>query len=202
MGNVLAIEDAARAAIAAGDLESAATAVVEGYGDEIFAYLWDVTGSESAATEAFGAFVEAMWTALPAFREAASFRTWSYAIARRQAARYFRAPHNRAERALRLDDAPGLRALAVEVRSRTRPYLRTTVKDAFAEIRRKLDPDDQTLLMLRINDTMSWEEVARVLADEPLDAQTVRTRAAALRQRFSRLKKKLREMAMEAGLLD
>ena len=73
------------------------------------------------------------------------------------------------------------------------------MKAAFARLRETLDPEDRTLLLLRIDSRMPWEEVARILSDAetPLAAAVLRKRAAALRQRFSRVKAQLREKAKQ-----
>ena len=59
------------------------------------------------------------------------------------------------------------------------------------------------LLMLRVDQRLAWEEVARVMAetDEPLSALELKKRAAALRQQFQRLKTRLRTLAEEDGLI-
>jgi RNA polymerase sigma-70 factor (ECF subfamily) len=55
----------------------------------------------------------------------------------------------------------------------------------------KLAPEDQMLLILRLNRRLGWNEVARVLDGEG-DEQALARRAAALRKRFERLKETLR----------
>jgi RNA polymerase sigma-70 factor (ECF subfamily) len=95
-----------------------------------------------------------------------------------------------------LDDS-GVEALVAQVRSRTATFLRTETRDKIARLRAALDPDDQTLLILRINRGLAWRDIARVLTPDG-DATTpaaLDKRAAALRKRFERLKTELKERA-------
>jgi RNA polymerase sigma-70 factor (ECF subfamily) len=80
------------------------------------------------------------------------------------------------------------------VRSRTAEYLRSETKDKVDAIRAKLAPDDQSLLVLRVNRGLGWNDIARALAepDEVLADKELVRRAAALRKRFQRLKDELR----------
>ena len=83
------------------------------------------------------------------------------------------------------------------------PYLQTEVKDAVRQLRAALSQDDRDLLTLRIDRELPWKEIAHVLIDETevsSDADIARFEAA-LRHRFSEVKKRLRRLAMDAGLL-
>jgi DNA-directed RNA polymerase specialized sigma24 family protein len=92
--------------------------------------------------------------------------------------------------------------VAERVRSRTLPHLRTEVKDRFAELREELDPDDQALLILRINRKLSWNEIAHVMAENEMSDEAELKRATAnLRQRFQKIKRTMRTLAEERGLL-
>jgi RNA polymerase sigma-70 factor (ECF subfamily) len=78
------------------------------------------------------------------------------------------------------------------VRTETAVHLKTETRDRFREIRDALDPDDRTLLILRIDRGLSWNETARVLADEEhVDDAELPRLAARLRKRFERLKAKV-----------
>ncbi len=60
-------------------------------------------------------------------------------------------------------------------------------------IREKLSAEEQTLLTLRIDQQLSWEEIGDVFS-----ANAERVDPAALRKRFQRLKDRLAEMLREA----
>jgi RNA polymerase sigma-70 factor (ECF subfamily) len=188
-----AVEAAVRAALAAQDLARAATAAIRGYGPQIFSYLVTILRAESDANEVFSIFCEELWKSLPGFRGDASCRTWAYKIAWHAALRFKKDPHRRRGRRLMTDEVSGL---ADQVRSTTALHLRTEAKDKIGELRKLLDPDEQTLLVLRVNQKLSWTEVAGVMSteEEPVDE-------AALRKRFERVKAKLQKAAERRGLL-
>jgi RNA polymerase sigma-70 factor (ECF subfamily) len=68
--------------------------------------------------------------------------------------------------------------------------------DRLAKLRESLKPDEQTLLILRVDKGLSWKEIAQILAeDTPPDV-------GALRKRFERLKERLVRMAEKEGLIE
>jgi RNA polymerase sigma-70 factor, ECF subfamily len=189
----------------AGDLQAAATAALTGYGAEIFGYLMAVLRSETDAGEVFAAFSEALWKDLGRFRWQSSFRTWAYVLARHAVSRQRRDPFRCAERAVPLSRAPEVFEIADKVRTATLQYLRTEVKDRVALLREQLAPEEQSLIILRINRRMSWNEIARIMYDggveEPDQAELGR-QAAARRKQFQRAKERLRQLAEEQQLID
>lgn len=64
-------------------------------------------------------------------------------------------------------------------------------------MRARLDPDEQTLLILRVDRNLSWKDVAAVMSEPGHELD-----AAAVRKRFARLKAKLHRMARREGLRD
>ena len=91
--------------------------------------------------------------------------------------------------------------LAERVRTDTLAYLRTETKQRFAELRKNLSSEEQTLLVLRVNERLSWDDIARIQRAD-LDANAVKREAARLRKRFQVLREKLRNLADAEGLLD
>ena len=193
----LAIHDAHQR----GDFEAAARLGLEHYQTELFSFLCARLRSEADAHEVFGQVTEDLWRGLESFRWDCSFRTWLYTLTRHAAVRFERAPVNQASRRQSLSRLP---ESVVAERSRTRPYLRTDVKDRFAALRATLSADEQSLLVLRVDRGLSWEEVARILDDRAgaADAEMYRREATNLRQRFRKLTQRLRERASADGLLD
>lgn len=193
-----ALEATIRAAAQAGDYRTATTRIIHGYGDEILGFLVAMTRSEADAQDAFSFVCEAVWKHLATFRWASSCRTWLYTLARSGLGRIGRDPYGK--RKVVIDDA-GIEALVQAARSRTATFLRTESKDRLAEIRATLAPDEQALLILRINRGLEWRDIAAVLASEDgeeLDDAQLARESAALRKRFERLKERLRER-MQAG---
>ncbi len=189
-----------RALCAAGAWDGAATMVVERYGRELLEYLVAIARSEADGADAFSQFTEDLWKGLPRFRWQASARTWSYTLARHALSRLRRDPNRRPGRAIALSDAPEVARAAEAVRSRTISYLRTEVKDQVAALRDQLSPEDQAILILRIDRKLEWRDVARALADEPdpLGDAEIARRSAALRKRFERIKNDLKALVERA----
>ncbi len=174
-------------------MDEAATTALRRYGPELLGYLHAVARTAADADELFSRLCEQLWTHLPAFRWESSVRTWAYVVARnllRADARAAAGPRGRVEG---LRDTHASR-LAADVRSTTAIHLRTESKDALQRIRERLDPDDRTLLILRVDRQMAWRDIAQVLGSE--DETDPAKAAAVLRKRFERLKVRLRrEMA-------
>ena len=183
--------------IRAQKLDEAATRAIESYGPELYGFLVSYVGNESDAAEVFSQVGEDLWKGLPSFGLGCSVRTWLYVLARHAAARYRRSPWNRRTGESRLD------GIVERVRTRTQPWLRTDVKDRFRALRDALDPDDRSLLVLRVDRKLSWEEVARVtLGLETPEAAALTRETDRLRKRYQLLKDDLRKRAREAGLVD
>lgn len=196
-----ALEAELESLCAAGDYRAATTLTLERYGPEILGYLVAVARTESDATDAFSLFSEDLWRGLAGFRWEASMRTWAYTLARNALRRLVRTPDRKA-RKVPLSHSPEVFDMAEKVRTETMSYLRTEVKDQVAELRAELDPEDQTLFVLRISRQMSWNEIARVMADDPeSDGDEIKRISARLRKRFERAKNQLAELARERGIV-
>lgn len=190
-----------RIAHAAGDLDAAATAGLELYGDELGRYLGALARTPDDAAEAFSQFCEDMWRGLPAFSFRASFRTWAYTLARNAVYRLGKKPSKRGERNLPISRVEQVSRLVHHVRVTTAAYRRTDMKDGLRALRAQLTPDERELLILRVDRELGWSEIAAVLAGEELSPTDTRKRATALRKRYERLKVRLRDLAEDAGLL-
>ena len=177
----------------AGDHAGAAAGTLRFYGPEILGYLYATLRDETAADEVFAQFSEDLWKGLGKFRRLCSMRTWSYRLAWESLSKFRRDPYRR--RALPLRTGEWSQA-ATEVRDRTAPWLRSSVRDQVARLRERLTDAERTLLILRIDRGLSFAEIAEVL--RPRDR---RAGAVTLRKRYDRLKKKLRRLAEAEGLL-
>jgi RNA polymerase sigma-70 factor (ECF subfamily) len=183
-----------------GDYPAATTITIEKYGPEILGYLVAVGRTESDAADAFSLFSEDLWRGIEKFRWEASMRTWAYTLARNALRRLVRTPDRKA-RKVPLSRSPEVLDMAEKVRTQTMDYLRTEVKDQVAELRKELDPEDQTLFVLRISRQMSWVEIARVMSeDAEADEAEIKKLSAKYRKRFERAKNTLAELVRERGL--
>jgi RNA polymerase sigma-70 factor (ECF subfamily) len=193
-------ESAIRDAHARGDHEAAVNAGLAIYQDEVFSFLCSRLGSEADANDVFSQTTEDLWRGIATFGWRCTFRTWLYTLARHAAVRFERTPAHQRGRRQPISQVSD--PAAVE-RSRTRPYLRTDIKDRFAALRSELTPDEQSLLVLRIDRGLSWEEITRIMHDvDDDDDPGLRRLTANLRQRFRQLKDRLRARARADGLLD
>ncbi|MEO8699318.1 MAG: sigma-70 family RNA polymerase sigma factor [Kofleriaceae bacterium] len=179
------------------ELELATTRTLEHYGPELFGFLRAIARDDDLAAEAFALASERMWQNLERFRWEASLRTWVYQLARNALYRLRRDPRRRASNNLPLSLVQSIEEVR---RSPTEPYRRTEIKDMFRTLRESLDPLDHEILILRLDRSMSWKDIARSLADEDT-TDTVEQRAAAYRKRFERAKSQLRELAVTHGLV-
>ncbi len=186
--------------VRAGAFDRAATLALETYGSELYGFLINVLGKEPDAAEVFLQLGEDLWRGLPAFGFHASIRTWLYVLARNAAARYVRSPWQ--QRGRRASDAQ-LEDVIARSRSGTAPWLRTEVKDRVRALREALDPDDRTLLILRVDRQLAWADVARVTlgTDAPSDAALARE-TMRVTKRFQLIKDRLKRLAREAGMLE
>lgn len=182
------------------DPHGAVTIALQAYGPEIVGFLIARERDETAASETFSDFCEDLWRGIDGFRRESSFRSWAYALARNAANRRRRDPFSK--RGVPLSKVPDIYELAEKIRTTTLMHLRTEVRDAVTRLREKLDPEDRELLVLRVNRSMSWKEIALVVEGVDVPPAVIARKAASLRKRFERVKNRLRELAREEGLLE
>ena len=178
----------------AGDVSGAATEALRGLGPQVLGYLTAVLRDDDDAHDVFSQFAEDLWRGLPGFRRECAVRTWAFRLAWHAAARHARDPYRRRHRPILSTEAS---KIAAEVRSTMSTYAPGGRADKLSKLRETLDPEEQTLLILRVDKGMPWEDVAEVMR---ADGET--PSPAALRKRFERLKDKLGRLAREQGLLE
>ena len=183
------VETRVRDLLAGGDADGAATAALEEFGPAILGWLRALHGPDDG-DEVFAAFAERLWKGLTGFRGESGLRAWAYRIAW-NASHSFRSDAWQRRR----------RRLATSAASRLAANLSRSLGPSVDEprlrkLREMLPPDDHTLLVLRLDREMAWEEIAAVLSGS---GQPVT--APALRKRYERLKKKLAHSAREEGLV-
>jgi RNA polymerase sigma-70 factor (ECF subfamily) len=187
------LERVIAAHLAAGELTDAATVALGQLGPQIVGYLTATLRDDEAAYEVFGHFCEQLWMSIATFRGDSSFKTWAYKLVMHSVGRYRRDGYRRLGVPLGSD----ISAIAEGVRSRTPPYQRTEIKDRVARLREALDAEEQTLLFLRIDQGLSWNDVAAIVS-----AGGEEVTVGTLRKRFERAKARLRELAAKDGLLE
>jgi len=198
-----ALEQAIRSRWEGRDFEGAAEVAIRGYGHEIGNFLVALhRRDEDGAAETFSLFAEGVWRGLPGFAWHCSFRTWAYAVARRSSLRSRRDARRRAARQEALPEGSALSRLVQEVQRDVTTSARSERRSRLLELREALPPEDQALLMLRVDRELSWNDLAHALSDEALlEGEALVREAARLRKRFQTVKERLREAAEREGLV-
>lgn len=179
--------------IAAGDLRGAATEAIRGFGPQVLRYLRGVLHDEASAAEAFSRFAENLWKGIESFRGQSSFKTWALRLAWNAALDLRDEAWRKRGRRFASGEAS---ALAEEVR--TRSVLRVErQRQVLDKLRQSLSAEDRSLLALRIDQELSWTEVAEVLSEAGKPVEP-----AALMKRFERIKERLGKLARDEGLVE
>ena len=186
------VEEEVATLLVRAEVDAAATLALRAYGRGVLGYLVAIVGDEDDAAEVFSSFSEDLWKGMRGFRRECSVKTWAYKIAWHAAMRFLKSPRRRRVRRLRTSEAS---KIAAEIRSASSARVREEQIDRFAELRTKLEPDEHTLLVLRVDRHLSWKEVATVMSSDgsPIDDSV-------LRKRFERLKQRLHALARESGI--
>jgi RNA polymerase sigma-70 factor (ECF subfamily) len=189
----MTLEPRVQALLQAGDQNGAAGAVIEALGPAILRYLRSMLREEDDAGDAFSQWAENVWHGLPDFRFGASLKTWSYRLAWNAAQNLRNEAWRRHGQRFATGQAS---ALAASLRTRSALVVERQ-RQALDELRAALDEEERCLLVLRLDQGLSWDEVAAVLAEGGAPVS-----AATLMKRFERIKTKLGKLARDRGLLD
>lgn len=184
-----------------GDFDVATTLALERFGPGILGLLAAQLRSTSDAADVFSLFAEDLWRGMPSFQWRCTLRAWAHRLARNARVRWAAAGERRPERNVPMEQG-GVHAMAEHVRSSTLIHLRTESKSEIRRLREELPEPDQMLLILHVDRALEFFEIATVLADEDLADDTLRREAARLRKRYQLVKKRLRKLASERGILD
>lgn len=197
-----AVEQEIRSRHARGDLEGTADLALRSYGREVHNFLFALhRRDEDAAAESFSLFAEGLWRSLPGFAWHCSFRTWAYAIARRSSLRQRRDARRRAARNETLPEGSALSALVQQIQRDALSSVTRERRSRLLALREALPPEDQTLLMLRVDQELAWNDLVHVLHDDTIEGEALVREAARLRKRFQSIKEKLYAAAQREGLV-
>jgi RNA polymerase sigma-70 factor (ECF subfamily) len=186
------VEAELAAAHAAGDVARTTTLALQHYGPQILRYLRGTLRNDGELGDVYSRFTEKLWLSLPAFARDCTFSTWCHKLAWYAVLEHRRGIARRRERGLDTGEAS---AIVQHARDSTAAFLKTEAKDRLAVIRDALDPEERSLLLLRMEQQLPWRNVAAIMADEGQPASE-----AALRKRFERLREKLRTLFKDHGL--
>jgi len=194
-------EAAIRGAFEAQDLPRAANEILALYGRDVLGFLVARLRNRDDGQEAYAMFSEDLWRGLRGFEFRGSARAWTYTLARNAATRYALAKERRPARNLPLSEQCAAVERAAASRSATQAHLRTEVKQRMRALRDRLTSDEQTLLMLHVDRGLTFPELAEVLHGAPLDKTLLDRETPRIRKQFERIKRKLRQLAIEEGIL-
>jgi RNA polymerase sigma-70 factor (ECF subfamily) len=187
------VEARIRDLLAADDRPAAATAAIQEFGPPVLRYLRSLLRDEDDASDAFSVFAENVWRGLPTWRGEGSLKAWAFRLAWNGAMNLKNEAWRRRGRRFFSGEAS---ALAEEIRTRSHVKVERQ-RNALDKLRESLDVEEISLLTLRIDQKLSWAEIADVTATDG-----ERTEPAALMKRFERLKGRLAKMAKDQGLLE
>ncbi|HET9596579.1 MAG TPA: sigma-70 family RNA polymerase sigma factor [Anaeromyxobacteraceae bacterium] len=179
--------------LAAGRFSAAADVIMRELGSFVRRYLRSILRDDADADEAFSSFGEALVRGLVQFRGESAVKTWVLRLAVHEAYDVRTTPWRRRTRRLGTAEAS---ALADEVRGSTAPRLERH-RLAVDRLREHLAPEDQALLVMRVDQELSWAEISDVLAGAGEEVSP-----AALSKRYERIRKRLGDLATRGGLLE
>ena len=184
-----------RALLAAGEVCEATTVALRELGPEILGFLSGVLGNDDG-DEAFSRLSVRLWQSLKGFEGRCSLRTWTYVLARQEIGRFRRDVRKHVDGRVALSE---LEEVLADVRSRTRSTLAAERRRMFKKLRDELPIEDRTLLILRVDRGLRWDEIALAFAVDPeaFDDDDRKREAARLRKRFQLIKDRLVERARE-----
>lgn len=196
-------ESEIRAAWQRGALDDATRLTLRRYGAEVLGFLVGVHRNAADADDAYGMFMERLWTCMPQFRWRCSMRTWVYLLARNSSSDMRRAAARRRAQPITSSMNSQLAELVQKARTETLSILRTEKRTALEELCMALSAEDRELLILRLSRDMAWRDVALVLADEAelLPEHAMAQASARVRKRFQLLRSRLVALAYARGLL-
>ncbi|NUO52910.1 MAG: sigma-70 family RNA polymerase sigma factor [Polyangiaceae bacterium] len=186
---IAAPEEEIAAAVREGDSARAVTILVRAYGAEVYGWLVAVHGAVDAA-DLYGQLSLQLVRAIGGFRGESSARTWLYQIARNEARQHLRDLRRRRAWLTPLEDHPS----AAE---RAQPAASTNSREArIASLRARLREEDRSLLVLRVDRGLAYEDIALVLRPGLDDAGRKRE-AVRLRRRLCDIRDRLRSWITE-----
>jgi RNA polymerase sigma factor (sigma-70 family) len=189
------LDERVRAALNAGDVRAATTLVLRELGPEVLAFLSGVLGDDDG-DEVFARLSERLWRSLAGFQGRCSLRTWTYILARHEIGRYRRGTRKHADGRVPISE---LEDVLEDVPSRFRTTLVAERLGALAKLRDELPVDDRTLLILRVDRELSWEDIALAFAPDPerFSDEDRKRESVRLRKRFQLIEQRLVTRARE-----
>ena len=178
-----AIEARVRAELRRGDLAAASALATSFFGPEVHGFVIAVLAGDRGAPEVYARFLAELHRQLSDFQWRCELRVFLYFIAR-TALRHHRgvAPSGSSRSPVRLVPIPAQR------RAR---------RLAVALLRRALSPDDRELLVLRLDRSLTWRDLAITSLGERTDEPALVAEERRLRGRFRGLREQMKQLTEE-----
>ncbi len=198
------IEDRIKEAFEIADYDTAATLFIEQFGGDILEFLAGRLNDPPDVAEVFSIFAENFWKALPGFQWRTTMRSWALVLARNAAYHFRNSPEKRLVHPTTISSKKSKFAQAVtKLRDVTKMHLCTEVKSQMRKIYDELPDDDRSLLFLRIDKQLSWQDIAVIMSGQGEEMKQAERKqwANRLRQRFHVVKQRLKDLAKDEGLI-
>jgi len=182
------LDERVRALLAARKIEEATTLVLRELGPEILGFLSGVLG-DADGDEVFSSFSERLWRSFEGFEGRCTLRTWAYVLARHEISRFRRGARRHVEGRVPISELQEV----LEAVRKTRSTLAAGRHSILTRLRDELPIEDRTLLILRVDRDLSFDDIALAFADNPeaFSDDDRRRESARLRKRFQLVKQRL-----------
>lgn len=189
-------EAAVREALARDDARRGIETTVALYGAEVFGFVSGVIDDPAAAHNIYLRFAERLRRHLALFRWHCSLRTWCYALARRETADH----RDRAAgpRPSVPPSSPGVARASVDSLGAWTTG-GPTLRGGIDILRAELAPEDREILVLRVDRSFSWRDVALTSLDDASEGD-IQREAERLAVRFAAIKDALARAAVAHGI--
>lgn len=179
------LDERVHALLAAERIGEATTVALRELGPEVFGFLAGVLG-DSDADEVFSGLSMRLWKSLHGFEGRCTLRTWIYVLARHELGKFRRDQKRYAEGYVPISELEDVLAVVRTTRS-------TDARGKLSRLRDELPVDDRMLLILRVDRSLAWDDIALAFADNPeaFRDEDKKRESARLRKRFQLIKDRL-----------
>ncbi|HEY0989087.1 MAG TPA: sigma-70 family RNA polymerase sigma factor [Kofleriaceae bacterium] len=189
------LDEEIRALLEAGDVRRATTRALQELGPQVLGFLSGALGDDDA-DEVFSRLSVRLWKSLAGFQSRCALRTWIYVLARQEIGRYQRRARKHVNGRVPISQ---LADVLEDVRLRTRTTVVAERQRTVSKLRAELPIEDRTLLILRVDRRLSWDEVALAFVADPETCTEAdkKRECARLRKRFQLIRERLVKRARE-----
>ncbi len=172
--------------------EEALALTLRRYEPELSSFLIGVHRDYDEAADAYALLTEDLWRGLPSYRAQGRFSAWVYTLARHASAKVLQRRQRRQQ--VPLSQSPEALAATAPEQTSTASFLRSSAQELIESLRDRLTPEERTLLILRVDRQLSWQETAIAMTPPGHPVPSARA-IAALRKKYERTKDKLQRWA-------